>query len=74
MVTRLRPTRLEYVVDGVRLRSQLSTAALEFQGDEPAQRKSALEILNTKGEAGVREAVAAIGPKCGACHDRFRLD
>ena len=45
MVTRLRPTRLEYVVDGVRLRSQLSTAALELQGDEPAQRKAALDIL-----------------------------
>lgn len=34
----------------------------------------ALEILNTQGEAGVRAAVGAIGPKCGACHDRFRLD
>ena len=45
MVTRLKPTRLEYVVDGVRLRSQLSTAALERAGDEPGQRKAALEIL-----------------------------
>lgn len=35
---------------------------------------AALEILNTKGEAGVRDAVAAIGPKCGACHDAYRLD
>lgn len=35
---------------------------------------AALEILNTQGEAGVRAAVAEIGPKCGACHDRFRLD
>ena len=34
----------------------------------------ALEILNTQGEAGVRAAVGAIGPKCGACHDRFRVD
>jgi len=34
----------------------------------------ALAILNTQGEAGVRDAVAMIGPKCGACHDRFRLD
>jgi cytochrome c556 len=34
----------------------------------------ALNILNTQGEAGVRAAVGAIGPKCGACHDRFRLD
>ena len=45
MPTRLRPTRLEYVVDGVRLRAQLSTAALEHLGDEVAQRKAALEIL-----------------------------
>jgi cytochrome c556 len=35
---------------------------------------AALEILNTQGEAGVRDAVAQIGPKCGACHDRFRLE
>jgi cytochrome c556 len=36
---------------------------------------AALEILETQGEAGVREVVSqAIGPKCGACHDRFRLD
>ena len=35
---------------------------------------AALEILNTQGEAGVKDAVAQIGPKCGACHDRFRLE
>lgn len=34
----------------------------------------ALGILASQGEAGVRAAVAAIGPKCGACHDRFRLE
>ncbi|MDB5445847.1 MAG: glnD [Phenylobacterium sp.] len=45
MPPRLRPTRLEYVVDGVRLRSQLSAAALENLGAEPAQRKAALEVL-----------------------------
>ncbi len=45
MPTRLKPTRLEYVVDGVRLRSQLSAAALENLGDELAQRKAALEVL-----------------------------
>ncbi|MBL8556953.1 MAG: [protein-PII] uridylyltransferase [Phenylobacterium sp.] len=45
MPTRLKPTRLEYVVDGVKLRSQLSTAALEHLGDQAAQRKAALEIL-----------------------------
>ncbi len=45
MVTRLKPTRLEYVVDGVRLRAQLSTAALENLGDAAAQRKAALDVL-----------------------------
>ncbi|MDZ4371347.1 MAG: [protein-PII] uridylyltransferase, partial [Phenylobacterium sp.] len=45
MPTRLKPTRLEYVVDGVRLRAQLSAAALENLGDEQAQRKAALEVL-----------------------------
>jgi [protein-PII] uridylyltransferase len=44
---RLRPTRLEYVVDGVRLRSQLSAAALEHVGDEGAQRRAMLEILKS---------------------------
>ena len=43
--SRLRPTRLEYVVDGVKLRAQLSAAALEASGDEVAQRKAALDIL-----------------------------
>ena len=38
MPPRLRPTRLEYVVDGVRLRAQLSAAALDAAGDEPEQR------------------------------------
>ncbi len=45
MPPRLRPTRLEYVVDGVKLRSQLSTAAQTAQGDEAEQRRLALEIL-----------------------------
>jgi hypothetical protein len=44
MPPRLKPTRLEYVVDGVRLRAQLSAAALEASGDL-AQRKAALDIL-----------------------------
>jgi len=35
---------------------------------------AAKEILASQGAAGVREAVGQIGPKCGACHDRFRLD
>jgi [protein-PII] uridylyltransferase len=45
MPPRLRPTRLEYVVDGVRLRAQLSAAALDASGDEAEQRRRALEIL-----------------------------
>src|SRR3954466_5940701 len=45
MPPRLKPTRLEYVVDGVRLRAQPSAAALEASGDTPAQRKAALDIL-----------------------------
>src|SRR5687768_3474638 len=47
LVPRLRPTRLEYVVDGVRLRSQLSTAALEHAGNGTAQRQAALDILKS---------------------------
>src|SRR5271155_2710331 len=45
MPPRLRPTRLEYVVDGIKLRAQLSAAALDAIGDEAEQRKRALEIL-----------------------------
>ena len=45
MPPRLRPTRLEYVVDGERLRAQLSAAALDAIGDEAEQRRRALEIL-----------------------------
>jgi [protein-PII] uridylyltransferase len=45
MPRRLRPTRLEYVVDGLRLRSQLSAAALDSIGDEAEQRRRAIDIL-----------------------------
>jgi [protein-PII] uridylyltransferase len=45
MPPRLRPTRLEYVVDGLKLRAQLSAAALDAIGNEAEQRKRALEIL-----------------------------
>ena len=45
MPPRLRPTRLEHVVDGHRLRAQLSTAALDAIGDEAEQRRRAIEIL-----------------------------
>jgi cytochrome c556 len=46
----------------------------KLAADLEAGATAALEILNTKGEAGVKDAVAAIGPKCGACHDRFRTE
>ena len=42
---RLRPTRIEYVVDGIRLRSLLSAAALDAIGDEREQRRRAIEVL-----------------------------
>lgn len=42
--------------------------------DLQAGAEAAAEILRNDGAAGVRNAVAQIGPKCGACHDRFRLD
>src|SRR5271170_3657275 len=45
MPPRLRPTRIEYVVDGVRLRSLLTAAALDAIGDEAEQRRRAIEIL-----------------------------
>ncbi|HEY3798212.1 MAG TPA: [protein-PII] uridylyltransferase [Caulobacteraceae bacterium] len=45
MPPRLRPTRIEYVVDGVRLRAQLSAAALDAIGDEAEQRRRAIDIL-----------------------------
>lgn len=42
--------------------------------DLQAGAQAAIEILETQGADGVRQAVQQIGPKCGACHDRFRLD
>ena len=45
MPPRLKPTRLEHVVDGVRLRAQLSAAALDAAGDPAEQRAQAIEIL-----------------------------
>jgi [protein-PII] uridylyltransferase len=45
MPPRLRPTRIEHVVDGYRLRSQLSISALDALGDAPEQRRRAIEIL-----------------------------
>ena len=45
MSSRLRPTRVEHVVDGERLRVQLSAAALDAIGAEGEQRRRALELL-----------------------------
>jgi cytochrome c556 len=35
--------------------------------------KKAREILSAQGAAGIRPALAEMGGKCGACHDRFRV-
>jgi [protein-PII] uridylyltransferase len=45
MPPRLRPTRLEHVLDGERLRAQLTTAAIAAIGDPVEQRRKALEVL-----------------------------
>jgi [protein-PII] uridylyltransferase len=45
MPTRLRPIRLEYVVDGARLRSHLAIHARDAYGDPVEQRRRAIEIL-----------------------------
>src|ERR1700733_11846201 len=45
MPPRLRPTRVEHVVDAVRLRALLSAAALDAIGDEAEQRRRAIDIL-----------------------------
>ena len=42
---RLRPTHIEYVMDGVKLRSQLTAAALDAIGDVAEQRRRAIDIL-----------------------------
>jgi len=45
MAPRLRPTRLEHVVDGIALRARLTAAAHDASGNEAEQRRLALEIL-----------------------------
>ena len=42
--------------------------------DLAAGATAAMEILNTQGAAGIAAAGREVGTKCGACHDRFRLD
>ena len=34
----------------------------------------ALSIINADGADGVRNAIQAIGPTCGACHDSYRAE
>jgi cytochrome c556 len=46
----------------------------QLAADLAAGAVAAREILSTRGAEGIRDAVGQIGPKCGACHDRFRLD
>ncbi|MFZ5670678.1 MAG: [protein-PII] uridylyltransferase [Pseudomonadota bacterium] len=45
MAPRLRPTRLEHVVDGHALRARLTAAAHDASGNEAEQRRLALEVL-----------------------------
>ena len=46
----------------------------QLAADLAAGAEEALGILESQGADGVRAAVGAIGPKCGACHDRFRVE
>ncbi len=46
MVSRIRPARIEDVVDGVKLRTQLSAAALNHIGDEAGARRAAQRLLH----------------------------
>lgn len=52
--------------------NQADFAALA--NDLAAGAQAAKDILASQGAGGLRQAVAQVGPKCGACHDRFRLD
>jgi cytochrome c556 len=42
--------------------------------DLAAAAVAARGIIEAQGQAGLAEAVRTVGPKCGACHDRFRLE
>ncbi len=46
MPPRLKPTRLEYVVDGVRLRAQLSAAALDAAAEAKRAGASRAEAIS----------------------------
>jgi cytochrome c556 len=42
--------------------------------DAVAGAKQARETLSSQGAAGLRTALGDMGKKCGACHDRFRVN
>jgi cytochrome c556 len=46
----------------------------KLAAESVAGAKKAREILSAQGAAGLRPALAEMGKKCGACHDRFRVN
>jgi len=46
----------------------------KLAADLVAGAKQARETLSSQGAAGLRTALSQVGQKCGACHDRFRVD
>jgi len=35
---------------------------------------AAMDIINSEGAGGVRNAIQQVGPTCGACHDAYRAE
>lgn len=35
---------------------------------------AAMDIINSEGADGVRQAIQQVGPACGACHDAYRAE
>ena len=75
----------EVFIDNTSTHGDLETRALEsiWQNKDEFDQMAmdlqngaiaAKQILQEQGADGVRNAIREIGPKCGACHDRFRLD
>jgi len=46
----------------------------KLAADLAAGAKQARETIKTQGAAGLRTAAGQVGGKCGACHDRFRVE
>jgi cytochrome c556 len=46
----------------------------KLAADAVAGAKQARETLSSQGAAGLRTALGDMGKKCGACHDRFRVN